>query len=744
MGDVVGIEGSVRVVEQAGTLFLWAVTILLGVVAWRRRRDDSVSDYLFLGGFVLLTRIILWGSDGLPLARLSNGWLVFACDVAGLLVLIWPFLSPPFSVDTTDRIAGGLLLVILLAFGGALWQAVRRVLGMPSVPLTPEVGWPMILLSVAGLSLLQLRVRGRRSISWLLTSLVTIVIGGGGVLLVADGMVSPLMMAAMSTLGGGWLNLLDVWADGSPYPRRRRPSGERPHAVPMEPPKVARDRLVAARPWWPSRWLEASTEIFEATDFSRLLEVAYGILDHVLGDVSFVGLALVTEKQGDGAAEGSSLLRLAARVPARSDDRPDPLFSSDLSPLLRRPLLTGDRAEASRSVDGSSMRPLDRILTTHPEAMLVYPLEASKGVSGLLLVGRDSVELDEVERKLSDALVEQIALAIEHLRLRERGAAEIRSLSTLVEHHEFSTGRLLGIIETIADGVLVADADDRIILANSAALRLLDREREQTLGFPLGSVVDLTFGLSDADIFRRLTEQSPYNMDVMCEVAERSLRVSMAPIESHEGGQQGVVALLQDVTPLLQAESQRNEVLGQLRWENERLDHAVEQLRALIRPGRPLALSRVDLTYLIEDALETVAASLTDRPISMMRALEYDLPIVRADTAQLRQTLLTLLNLMVQDIGAGEIAVSASHGKGYAVVSISKSTGEISPAYVQAVRASFVEGAEPVNAETWEVLKRDLSTCRRVIERHGGKTWVRNGDVLTLYLGIPVDGPPSD
>ena len=303
--------------------------------------------------------------------------------------------------------------------------------------------------------------------------------------------------------------------------------------------------------------------------------------------------------------------------------------------------------------------------------------------------------------------------------------------------------RLLAILEGIADGVIVSNADDVVTLANSAALALLGMEIDDVLSRPFRQIVDRAVKAGDGGITRMATETSPYSLEVVFEIAGRAVQMSMAPIEATGGAQLGVVALLRDVTAQVRAEAEMEQQLAGLREQNRQLAEAVEHLRELVWAGKmELALGDTDLQELIEDAVNSVTPLIGDKPVTVVRALEFGLPVIRADETRIRQVLLNLLTNAVKYTKEGQIAVSASHGKGYVVASIAHIGASIAPQYVEAVCERFGRADDPTLWKT-DGLRLELSTSRRLVELHGGKMWVRNGRVLIIYLGLPIAGPAS-
>ena len=85
----------------------WAVVVVLGCAAWRRKRGDDVTDLIIVGGFWLAVRLGLLVA-GLPgSGQPGDDWLAAALDLTGLVLLAWPLLAPPLPTFWADRLAGG-------------------------------------------------------------------------------------------------------------------------------------------------------------------------------------------------------------------------------------------------------------------------------------------------------------------------------------------------------------------------------------------------------------------------------------------------------------------------------------------------------------------------------------------------------------------------------------------------------------------------------------------------------------
>jgi len=690
---------------QALALLCWAAMVLLGRVAWRRRRGRETEDLSLIAGFWLALRLVLlifgWPRSGQTLTI----WLSSALDLVGLVLLVWPFLAPPVPAAWADRLACIGLATVLPACGVALWQWVRDALGLP-VAQPPSITWVHAALALAALAALNLLRRPTRVWYWALTSVVALIVGVGGALiaLAASASLSSLLAAGMAALAAAWLNLLE-----------RSPEKEEP-----------------SRLWPPSHWLEASTALFAAPDLTQLLEAATAMLAHVV-EIGVAGLFLADDEE-------PLRLRLVARSPPLDEPGMYSSFSPSLIPLLADTLSRRRIAKVARGAE-ELLEPLERVLGAELAAVLVLPLVDGQEVRGVLVLGRDSTGLDAGQRRLCSSLADQIAVVIGRMRLRFKIVQQARSLAHLARRHQQESDRLLAIVESIADGVIISDADDVVTLANSRACKLLGMERGDVLGRPFGQIVGRAVQAGDVGVMGMATDASPYSLEVVLRIAGRAVQTSMAPIESSSGAQLGVAALMRDVTAQAEAEEERERQLARLHKQKRELAKAAEHMRKLVWAGKmDLALGDTDLRELVGEVVRDVAPLIGGKPVTVVRALEFGLPTIRADKGRVRQVLLNLLTNAIKYTKEGQIAVSASHGKGYVIVSIAHIGARVASRYVEAIYEGLGRTEDPVSRKM-DGLRLSLSASRRLIELHGGKIWVRKGRMLIIHFGLPVAGP---
>src|SRR5256712_11256884 len=152
-----------------------------------------------------------------------------------------------------------------------------------------------------------------------------------------------------------------------------------------------------------------------------------------------------------------------------------------------------------------------------------------------------------------------------------------------------------------------------------------------------------------------------------------------------------------------------------------------------------LELADFDLPQAIDNALMLVRERAGRRSITLHTAVDARLGQVRADERKVRQVVLNLLSNAIKFTPeGGRIEVAASPPDGSADVSVSDTGVGIAPEDHEAVFEEFrqVGTAEKKSEGTG----LGLTLCRKFVELHGGKIWVKSelGVGSTFNFTIPV------
>ncbi len=341
-------------------------------------------------------------------------------------------------------------------------------------------------------------------------------------------------------------------------------------------------------------------------------------------------------------------------------------------------------------------------------------------------------------------------------------------LKELVEAISEDRARLATILDNMADGVIMTDAEGNILLANRAVERLFNIR--DTKNKPLIEVVRD----HEVDELLKLCLKTNKTQAVQYEsgTSKRYLRAIAIPI-AHSG----VLLLFQDLTELRGLQTTRRELIGNISHEFRtplagikamvetlsggavddkkaardfltRIDSEVDRLTQLvaeltelsrIETGKAeLKLELVNLNQLVEEAIAQLSPQAERQKLTIARDLAADLPPVPADKDRGRQVIINLVHNAIKFTGpSGKITITTRALEGSVVVAIADTGIGIPKEDLPHVFERFYKGDK---ARTGEGTGMGLAIAKHVIEAHGGKIWVESeeGKGSTFSFSLPL------
>ncbi len=435
-----------------------------------------------------------------------------------------------------------------------------------------------------------------------------------------------------------------------------------------------------------------------------------------------------------------------------------------------------------------SIRLTDEEMRRHPHWWGLPPGHGElRGLVGARMVGHGGeangviMATDKHEGDFTaedEALLRQLAaiasLGLQHVEARdesERRAAELDA-----------------IIASIPDGILIYDREGDIVRANPGAARLL-RYTPEVMARPLSERVAL-LRVETAERRPVRFEQLPNVRALRGEVVEGEVFVvtvpdgatiwvsaSAAPMRSAEGEILGAVLALRDITPLHEAQEEREDllravshdlrnplsaVLGQAQLLERRLEKA--GLEAERRSTQSIIAAAERMNTMIQDLVDAARAEagqirLERRPVDLRASalalkerlatgletgridieIPEDLPRVWADPGRLDRILGNLWSNALKYSTAGtRVTVSARAEDGWVVTSVTDRGPGIPPDELPRLFERYFRGA--LGRERGEGVGLGLYITRRLVEAHGGRIWVESqvGVGSTFSFSLPV------
>ena len=344
-----------------------------------------------------------------------------------------------------------------------------------------------------------------------------------------------------------------------------------------------------------------------------------------------------------------------------------------------------------------------------------------------------------------------------------------------------------GLLETIfhalREGILVLDAEGRIVYANRGACRLLGMDEAATVGQPMKRYLreiewERLLRLDEKEWARMASREIEISYP-----EHRFLALYLAPLENPTDGRTGVVMILRDVTQerdheAEMVESERlnavlmlaagvaheignplnslaihlqlidrelrglpeteagalRELLDVARGEIQRLDQILAQFLKAIRPSLP-NFERRALPELVAATLETLAAEIRDRKVVVEVEAADDLPSAWVDPGQVRQAFFNVIRNAVQAMsGGGVLRISFAASDRLAGV-IFQDTGPGIPP------GQMGELFEPFRTTKPNGHGMGLMIVQRIVRDHGGTVLV---DSLPNGARIQLNFPRDD
>jgi PAS domain S-box-containing protein len=740
----------------AGTpFFLVCATlglVMFGMAAneWRRLGTNDYRRVALAAGLLLTTRLA--GALLLALGLSTTPCLEWALEGLTLALFTWAFLLKTFAAPRQATI----ILLVSVGMAGALAAACGLVGDQPA---WLALAWPAALVLLSGLGLAQWLRFWRRLSPWLGCAFL-LSLAGGIVGLTGFGQVAPaLHLAALTLLAIETYR--SILADLSAYGQELQSVSERALRQTQEMAFL----------------LEVSHAIASSLDLSVVLErVSESVARAMNADWAYI---LLPVEGNDEALSIAARYGWWGRRVALSGPAPSQVLVrfADFV-LLRVALTTGEQVLANEPAE---YEPFDRLhdLLGRPQTgpTLVQPILVKKQTLGVLLLGhvREEAVFSPADAKLCEALAAQVATAIENARLYQSVDEQARRLANLLRVREEDLTQRQAILESIADGVVVAGNAGDVLLANAAAERILGLPRKQLIGQTIKRLY--------AELLR--TRGRGKGEQAIFEWGDRLVRGSLAPVKMPDGALLGYVAVFRDVTHERQAELSKSEFIATVSHElrtpmtsikgyvdllrfgavgglnpqqihflevvgknSERMIGLVNNLIAVSEMERGsvrIDLQRVDMKGVIEEAVQAVRSEATDRQLDLIVSVPPGLPPAHGDPDRLRQVLDNLLdNALHYTPEGGRIDVWATEanlesGECHLVVSVRDTGVGIRPEEQERIFEKFYRAENPLSVEAGGT-GMGLAIVKTLVEAHGGRVWVesRLGQGSTFRFAMPA------
>lgn len=371
--------------------------------------------------------------------------------------------------------------------------------------------------------------------------------------------------------------------------------------------------------------------------------------------------------------------------------------------------------------------------------------------------------------RMASALAERDRIIRDNTReLRELNEQLEKKVAERTGELRMEMGRLEAILTSMAEGVVVTDHDDQVILCNPAAQKIFDLFPHRVLNQPIEDVCDAGGFCVLVDYIRRMREEGEQATarEEETEVRGKKLKVNVAPLLDEAGGFAGAVMSIRDVTMEEEVDRMKNEfistvshelktpltsikgslqfIINKGKWltdtERELLTVCLRNTDRLIRlindilDVSKMEAGKVELSFKPESigalamyAIEEIKGFAMSRNVSIINNVRDGLPRIYCDHDRLIQVLTNLLANAVKFSPEGKIVmVNAKREGNYVAVSVVDLGKTIKWSDRDKLFKKFQQIAR---AETMDRggTGLGLAICKEIIERHHGRIFYQEG-----------------
>ncbi|HZI09183.1 MAG TPA: response regulator, partial [Myxococcus sp.] len=405
----------------------------------------------------------------------------------------------------------------------------------------------------------------------------------------------------------------------------------------------------------------------------------------------------------------------------------------------------------------------------YPSQLTVNLVAGGRPVGMLSLFSQRPDAFTEDDGVLLDVLANQTADAIQSLRSAEEEARH----------------RMERMVESMADGVILTDEKNDIVVMNPAARRLLhagddpaghsSRLMEERLGFQPFHLVR-GWEYSGGQVLREEVR-----------LFDRHVQTTVTPVKDARGTLRGVCVVLHDITDQKRLEERKDEFVSMVSHElrtpltsiagaldlvlnfmagdinerqrrylslakdsTEKLNTIVDDLLDLSKFAKGRLRMSFEVSYLDELILRVVekyGPAFGEKRIRVTPTLPRHPLRVVADPNRLNQVLNNLLNNAVKFTPeGGEVRVelhSTSSLPGYVLISCWNSGDPIAEESLERIFDRFEQARTKAN-RTVRGTGLGLAICRNIVEAHGGRIWCEPcADGVRFMAVLPTEPPPE-
>ena len=363
-----------------------------------------------------------------------------------------------------------------------------------------------------------------------------------------------------------------------------------------------------------------------------------------------------------------------------------------------------------------------------------------------------------------DTRDETAELATAFNEMAQNLSAKIGDLST-------ETNKLLAVLHTMDDGVVMTDVEGTVVMANPAAARLFNFPAEKSAGLNLTQIIpDHEVNNAFRDYLRTGQPQSRQIEQVP---GGKLLWMIISKLSYHDAV--GALFIFQDLTEISRLQTTRQKFIANVSHELRtplasikavtetlseglvsdpdvakefliKIDSEVDRMTQMVRElaelsriesGRTeLQLVPLDINALVQECVSRLEQQANRKRIEIVQSLQGDRLGVKAESDRIQQVLVNILHNAIKFTPeGGRIMVSTLQKDGGVIVSVADNGGGISPDDLPHVFERFYKADK---ARSGEGTGLGLAIAKHIVQAHGGEIWAESeldqGSVFSFKL----------
>jgi PAS domain S-box-containing protein len=405
----------------------------------------------------------------------------------------------------------------------------------------------------------------------------------------------------------------------------------------------------------------------------------------------------------------------------------------------------------------------------YPSQLTVNLVAGGRPVGMLSLFSQRSDAFTEDDGVLLDVLANQTADAIQSLRSAEEEARH----------------RMERMVESMADGVVLTDEKNDIVVMNPAARRLLhvgDDPAEHT-----SRMMEERLGFQPFHLVRGWEYSGTQVLREEVKLFDRHVQTTTTPVGDARGTLRGVCVVLRDITDQKRLEERKDEFVSMVSHElrtpltsisgaldlvlnfmagdinerqrrylslardsTEKLNTIVDDLLDLSKFAKGRLRMNFEVAYLdelVQRVVEKYVPAFDEKRVKVTPGLPRHPLRVIADPNRLNQVLNNLLNNAVKFTPeGGEVRVelhATSSLPGYVVLSCWNSGDPIAEDSLERIFDRFEQARTKAN-RTVRGTGLGLAICRNIVEAHGGRIWCEPCVDGVRFMAVLPTEPPAE